>query len=56
VAVVRVDARGAFPELMGLSQRLAEPGSGLILDRVRLVRSPRSLALEVEGRAVGAIP
>lgn len=56
VAVVRVDASGAFADLMGLTQRLGEPGSGLVFDRVRLTRSPRSLALEVEGRALGAIP
>ena len=55
VAVVRVEAHGAFAELMGLAERLAEPGSGLIFDRVRLVRLPSSLGLEVEGQVVGAL-
>jgi len=55
-AVVRVQARGAFAELMSLAQRLAEPGSGLVLDRVRLVHFPSSIVLEVEGQAVGALP
>ena len=55
VAVVRVEARGAFAELMGLAQRLAEPGSGLVLDRVRLFKTQGSLALEVEGRALGTL-
>ena len=56
IAVVRVRARGSFTELMPLAQRLAEPGSGLVLDRVRLVRSPSTLVLEVEGQAVGTLP
>jgi len=52
-AVVRVQARGDFAELMSLTQRLAEPGTGLVLDRVRLVHSPGSIGLELEGQAVG---
>lgn len=52
-AVVRVQARGTFAELMSLVQRLAAPGSGLVLDRVRLVHFPSSIALELEGQAVG---
>jgi hypothetical protein len=58
VAVVRVDARGAFADLMGLSQRLAEPGSGLA-DRVRLARSPAASPWKWKadlGRSRGARP
>jgi hypothetical protein len=56
VADVSVRARGSFAELMTLSERLAAPRSGLVLERVRLVRQPAALILEVEGHAVGALP
>jgi type II secretory pathway component PulM len=55
VALVRVAAKGPFADLLGLAHRLAEPGSGLVLDRVQLARSAGSLSLEVNGRALGPL-
>jgi hypothetical protein len=55
VAQVGVRVRGSFTELMALSERLAQPRSGLVLERVRLVRLPASITLELEGHAVGAL-
>jgi hypothetical protein len=55
LAVVRVTAKGPFSDLLGLAQRLIQPGSGLVLDRVHLARTADNLALEVEGRALGAL-
>jgi hypothetical protein len=52
-ALVGVRARGSFPAVMALSQRLAEPGSGLVLDKVRFQRFPSAVQLALEGRAPG---
>jgi len=53
VATVRVAVSGDFAELVQLAQRLAEPGSGLVFDRVRLTRSQGRMGLEVLAWAVG---
>lgn len=55
---VRVEARGAFLDLVALSARLADPGAGLAIRSVTLTRPPREdrVALKVEALAIGAQP
>lgn len=55
LAVVTVRARGSFADVLTLAQRLAEPGTGLVLERVALVRLPSAVSLDLQGSVVGAL-
>ena len=49
-AAVRVRAEGPFADVLQVTGRLARPGTGLILDQVRL--NPRSTTVALEVNAV----
>lgn len=55
-ATVRLSATGAFGELMRLCSRLVGPGSGIVLERVRLGGHDSGLALELEGLRLAGRP
>lgn len=52
-AHVRLSAEGAFPEVVRLCGHVVRPGTGVILERVRLRPSPTGILLELEGQNLG---
>ena len=52
-ASFRISASGRFEDLLGLSDALARPRAGIVLDRVRFRPGPRGLIVEVEASRLG---
>lgn len=52
----QVSASGSFPQIVRLSGRLARPGSGLVLERLRFRPTASGLRLEAEGLTLAAGP
>ena len=53
-ATVRLSASGGFAEIMLLCSEIARPGSGIVLERLRLSGSGSTVALDLQGlRLVG---
>jgi hypothetical protein len=55
-AAVALSAEGPFADVVRLMAELTRPGSGLVLDRVRLVSRPPRVALDVDASGLGAAP
>ncbi len=55
-ATVRLSAAGAFGEIMRLCAPLVGPGSGIVLERVRLGGHSSGVALELEGLRLASRP
>jgi hypothetical protein len=55
-ASVALSAEGPFADVVRLTGELARPGSGLVLERVRLSARPPRVALDVEASGLGAAP
>lgn len=55
-ASVSLSAEGPFADVVRLTGELARPGSGLVLDRVRLVSRPPRIGLDVDASGLGAGP
>lgn len=52
-ASLQLSAEGEFQDVVRLSGRIARPGSGLTLDRVRLDPTANGVALQLEGLSLG---
>ena len=52
-ARTRFAALGSFSDLVGLSERLIGPGTGVVPERMGLARSGSDLALELDGVVLG---
>ena len=55
-ARARFAARGSFPELVGLSERLIGPATGVVPERLRFSTSGSELAFEMDGAVLGRAP
>jgi hypothetical protein len=55
-AAVALSAEGSFNDIVRLMGELARSGSGLVLDRVRLVSRPPRVALDMEAAGLGSAP
>jgi len=55
-AAVALSAEGPFADVLRLTAELARPGSGLVLERVRLVSRPPRVGVDVEASGLGAAP
>ncbi|PYQ20319.1 MAG: hypothetical protein DMF81_18990 [Acidobacteria bacterium] len=52
-AAVGLSAEGSFADVIQLAGELARPGSGLVLDRVRVTSRPPRVALDVDAAGLG---
>jgi hypothetical protein len=55
-ASVSLSAEGPFADVVRLTGELARPGSGLVLDRVRLVSRPPRVGVDVSASGLGVGP